>query len=91
MKYKVSNLKTDMKFMKDGVPTVIKRGESLSVSVQDYQYLAQVYGMSVKGEKDYTVRVTVPVEIEVPVKTETPKEIVEPKSVPTKKRKNKKR
>lgn len=85
MKYKVSNLTTDMKFMKDGVPIVIKRGEFLSVSVQDYQYLAQVYGMSVKGEKDYTVRVTVPVEIE------TPKEIVEPKSVPTKKRKNKKK
>ena len=74
MKYKVINLERDMKLG----TKLIKRGESVSVSQQDYQYLAQVYGMAVKGKKDYTVRITEPVKI-----------IAEP--VLTKKRKNKKR
>ena len=74
MKYKVINLERDMKLG----TKLIKRGESVSVSQQDYQYLAQVYGMAVKGKKDYTVRITEPVQI-----------IAEP--VLTKKRKNKKR
>lgn len=77
MKYKVYNLERDMKLGNK----LIKRGESVSVSQQDYQFLAQVYGVAVRGEKEYTVRTTVPVQIEtepVPV-------------VPGKKRKNKKK
>ena len=76
MQYKVWNLERDMKLG----TKLIKRGESVSVSQQDYQYLSQVYGMAVKGEKEYTVRITVPVEIEK----------VEQKTL-TKKRKSKKR
>lgn len=79
MKYKVCNLERDMKLG----TRLIKRGESVSVLQQDYQFLAQVYGMAVRGEKEYSVRTTVPVEIEVPVE--------EPKSAPAKKRKSKKR
>ena len=79
MKYKVINLERDMKLRTN----LIKRGESVSVSQQDYQYLAHVYGMAVKGEKDYTVRITEPVQIiKEPALTET---------VVTKKRKSKKR
>ena len=59
MKYKVCNLERDMKLG----TKLIKRGESVSVSQQDYQFLAQVYGIAVKGEKEYTVRMTKPVEI----------------------------
>ena len=80
MKYKVINLERDMKLG----AKLIKRGESVSVSQQDYQYLAQVYGMAVKGEKDYTVRITEPVQI---VKSD---DIVK-EPVLAKKRKNKKR
>ena len=76
MQYKVWNLERDMKLG----TKLIKRGEPVSVSQQDYQYLAQVYGMAVKGEKEYAVRITVPVEIEK----------VEQKTL-TKKRKSKKR
>lgn len=79
MQYKVCNLERDMKLG----TRLIKRGESVSVSQKDYQFLAQVYGMAVKGEKEYTIRVTVPVEIEVPV--EIPVTFAEPK----KKRKKK--
>lgn len=60
MKYKVCNLERDMKLG----TRLIKRGESVSVSQQDYQHLAQVYGMAVKGEKEYIVRTTAPVQIE---------------------------
>ena len=81
MKYKVLNLERDMKLGK----RLIKRGESVSVSQQDYQFLAQVYGMAVKGEIDYAVRTTAPVQIE-PV-SETATEPV----APVKKRKSKKR
>lgn len=76
MQYKVWNLERDMKLG----TKLIKRGEPVSVSQQDYQYLAQVYGMAVKGEKEYAVRITVPVEIEK----------AEQKTL-TKKRKSKKR
>lgn len=77
MKYKICNLERDMKLG----TKLIKCGETISVSQQDYQYLAQVYGMAVKGEKEYTVRVTVPVEISVTCD--------EPKPVPAKKRRKK--
>lgn len=60
MQYKVCNLERDMKLG----AKLIKRGTSVSVSQQDYQYLSQVYGMAVKGEKEYTVRVTAPVKAE---------------------------
>lgn len=76
MQYKVWNLERDMKLG----TKLIKRGEPVSVSQQDYQFLAQVYGMAVKGEKEYTVRVTVPTQIEQ----------AEQKTL-TKKRKSKKR
>ena len=76
MKYKVINLERDMKLG----TKVIKRGETVSVSQQDYQLLAQVYGIAVKGEKEFSVRITKPVEIE---KSDEP--------VLVKKRKNKKR
>ena len=76
MQYKVWNLERDMKLG----TKLIKRGESVSVSQQDYQYLSQVYGMAVKREKEYAVRITVPVEIEK----------AEQKTL-TKKRKSKKR
>lgn len=65
MKYKVCNLERDMKLG----TRLIKQGESISVSQQDYQYLAHVYGMAVKGEREYTVRTTMPVQIETPAKT----------------------
>lgn len=76
MKYKVCNLERDMKLG----TRLIKCGVKVSVSQQDYQFLAQVYGIAVKGEKEYTVRTTVPVQIETPAPV-----------VPAKKRKNKKR
>ena len=60
MKYKVCNLERDMKLG----TRLIKRGESVSVSQQDYQFLAQVYGMAVKGEKELVVRVTEPAKIQ---------------------------
>lgn len=77
MKYKVLNLERDMKLG----TRLIKCGESVSVSQQDYQFLAQVYGMAVKGEIDYAVRTTTPVQIEP---------VSEPVA-PVKKRKSKKR
>ena len=80
MNYKVINLERDMKLG----DKLIKRGAPVSVSQQDYQYLAQVYGMAVRGEKEYTVRITKPAEI-----CECAKIAQEP--VPAKKRKNKKR
>ena len=64
MKYKVCNLVCDMKLMRDSL-VIIKRGQSVLVSQQEYQYLAQVYGMAVKGEKEYTVRATAPVKIDI--------------------------
>ena len=84
MKYKVCNLERDMKLG----TKLIKRGESVSVSMQDYQFLAQVYGAAVKGEKEYTVRVTEPVQICECAKN-APK--IEQGPVPAKKRKSKKR
>lgn len=48
MQYKVCNLERDMKLG----TRLIKRGESVSVSQKDYQFLAQVYGMAVKGKKN---------------------------------------
>jgi len=80
MKFKVCNLERDMKLG----TRLIKRGESVSVSQQEYQFLAQVYGMAVKGEKEYIVRVTEPVQI-----CENAKSTQEP--APAKKRKSKKR
>lgn len=64
MKYIVQNLKTDMKLLRNGKMTVIKSGQKTAVSIQEYQYLAQVYGMNVKGEKEVSVRITEPVKIE---------------------------
>lgn len=64
MKYKVTNLTSDMKFMRDGAPVVIRHGQTAAVSLQEYQYLSQVYGAAVRGEKDYTVRTTKPVKID---------------------------
>lgn len=84
MKYKVCNLERDMKLMRNGL-FIIKRGESVSVSQQEYQYLAQVYGIAVKGEIDYAVRVTLPAEICKSKKSES-----EPVVLP-KRKKNKKR
>ena len=78
MKYKVCNLERDMKLG----TRLIKQGESISVSQQDYQYLAHVYGMAVKGEREYTVRTTMPVRIETPAKT--------PEQISVKKRRKKK-
>ena len=71
MQYKVCNLERDMKLG----TKLIKRGELVSVSLKDYQYLSQVYGMAVKGEKEYSVRVTIPVKAEPlsVVVEETPK------------------
>lgn len=80
MKYKVCNLERDMKLGNK----LIKRGESVSVSQQDYQLLAQVYGVAVKGEKEYAVRTTVPVTIETATLEPVP-------NVPAKKRKNRKK
>ena len=83
MRYKVCNLERDMKLD----TRLIKRGESVSVSQQEYQFLAQVYGMAVKGEKEYTVRITRPVEIEVPVEASVITD--EPKQASEKKRRKK--
>lgn len=70
MQYKVCNLERDMKLG----GKLIKRGESVCVSQQDYQFLSQVYGMAVKGEKEYAVRVTEPVKAEpLILEEETPK------------------
>ena len=82
MKYKVCNLERDMKLG----TKLIKRGESVSVSQQDYQFLAQVYGMAVKGEKEYIVRTTEPVQICKNAKI-APVSLPEP--LPAKKRKKK--
>lgn len=84
MKYKVWNPENDMKIAIGGKVYVIKRGTKISLSQLDYQHLAQVYGMAVKGEKEYAVRATTPVQIE--------QKVVESESVvPAKKRKSKKR
>ena len=82
MKYKVCNLERDMKLGS----RLIKRGVSESVSQEDYQYLAQVYGMAVKGEKEYIVRTTVPVQIETQPVTDS---VTEPDQVSTRKRRKK--
>lgn len=84
MQYKVCNLEHDMKLIQNHKLVVIKRGHAHSVSEQDYQFLSQVYGMAVKGEKEYAVRITVPVKAE-PVEAG----MVEP--VPVKKGKRKKK
>lgn len=84
MKYKVCNLERDMKLG----TRLIKRGESVSVSQKDYQFLAQVYGMAVKGEKEYIVRITEPVEI---CKSSKMKPVSAPEPAPVKKRKSKKK
>ena len=78
MKYKVCNLERDMKLG----TRLIKRGVSESVSQEDYQYLAQVYGVAVKGEKEYIVRTTVPAQIEI-------QSVTESEQVSTKKRRKK--
>ena len=82
MQYKVVNLLCEMKLIRDGKVVVIKRGKDSLVSAQEYQYLSQVYGMSVKGEKEIVVRVTEPVKIE-----EIAESIIAP--VSNKKRKHK--
>lgn len=64
MKYKVFNLFCDMKYLKNGLPVEIKRGKTVSVTQKEYQYLSQVYGMTVKGTEDITVRITQPVAFE---------------------------
>lgn len=70
MKYKVKNLLKDMKlFRVDGV-VVIRKGKEAIVSADEYQYLSQVYGTAVKGEKEIVIRITEPVKIEESVKTE---------------------
>ena len=84
MKYKVTNLESDMKLKTATGVVCIKRGTSMSVSIQEYQYLAQVYGMAVKGEKEYTVRITKPVQICEIVETAQ-------KPAPVKKRRSRKR
>ena len=85
MNFKVVNLERDM-ILKN---KLIRRGQTVSVSQQDYQFLSVVYGMAVKGEKEYIVRTTKPVMISktVEVKEET---IVQQEVKPTKKRKKKK-
>ena len=66
MKYKVFNLECDMKLVKNGRVITIKQGNSVSVTQKEYQYLAQVYGMAVKGTEDIVVRVTEPVRFTEP-------------------------
>lgn len=74
MTYKVLNLVSDMKLFQNGKLVIIKHGKSYSVSSEEYQYLSQVYGMAVKGEKEYAVRVTEPVKAEpLILEEETPK------------------
>lgn len=70
MKYKVKNLLKDMKlFRVDGV-VVIRKGKEAVVSADEYQYLSQVYGTTVKGEKEIVIRITEPAKIEESVKKE---------------------
>lgn len=64
MKYKVFNLECDMKLVKNGRVITIKQGNSVSVTQKEYQYLAQIYGMAVKGTEDIVVRVTEPIRFE---------------------------
>lgn len=85
MKYKVWNPERDMKIKVGSEVYTIKRGEKISLSQIDYQHLAQVYGMAVKGEKEYAVRTTAPVQIEQHAEQRTEQ------SAPVKKRKSKKR
>ena len=70
MKYKVKNLLADMKLFRTGGVIVIKKGKEAVVSAEEYQYLSQVYGMAVKGEKEIVIRITEPVKIEESVNTE---------------------
>lgn len=67
MKYKVKNLLSDMKLFRNGSVVDIKKGTEYIVSAEEYQNLAQVYGMSLKGNKAVEVRTTKPVKIETVV------------------------
>lgn len=64
MEYKVQNLLTDMKLFRNGSVVVLKKGTESRVSAEEYQYLSQVYGMSLKGNRAIEVRTTQPVKIE---------------------------
>lgn len=85
MEYQVVNVKCDMKLMRDGGVLVIKRGKKVTVSREEYQQLAQVYGSAVKGKVEVSYRMTEPVKMQ----------LVQPENevMPTvsKKRKGKKR
>lgn len=67
MQYKVYNSICDMKLLRNGSLFVIKKDTVSEVSADEYQYLAQVYGMSLKGDKVIEVRTTKPVKVETVV------------------------
>lgn len=85
MEYQVVNVSGDMKLMRDNGVLVIKRGKKVTVSREEYQQLAQVYGSAVKGKVEVNYRTTEPVKMQ----------LVQPENevMPTvsKKRKGKKR
>ena len=85
MEYQVVNVSCDMKLMRDNGVFVIKRGKKVTVSREEYQQLAQVYGSAVKGKVEVNYRMTEPVKMQ----------LVQPENevMPTvsKKRKGKKR
>lgn len=89
MQYKVKNNLCDMKLLRNGSLVVLKSNQEYTVSLQEYQYLAQVYGMSVKGDKDIDVRVTTPSKIEKFIDIPQSETQSEAQSV-TKRRKHKK-
>lgn len=64
MHYKVYNSSCDMKLLRDGKLVIIKKNNLFEVSMVEYQYLSQVYGMNLKGDKVIEIRTTKPVKIE---------------------------
>lgn len=65
MQFKVVNLLCDMKLVRGDTVVIIRKGTEATVSAQECQYLAQLYGMDFKGEKVAEVRIANPVEINV--------------------------
>ena len=63
MQYKVINLLSDMKLLRNGNLLIIKKEKEAVVSAQEYQFLSQVYGLAVKGERHCVVQITAPVKI----------------------------
>lgn len=84
MQYRVQNKLTDMKLMRNGRVLLIKKGILMLCTQAEYQYLSQIYGNSVKGERLQDYRITEPVKFE---SNNTSKE----KSTVQKKNKSKKR